>query len=74
MAVLRLVGYQTGKAKQDLADLLQARLGLDDAEARRMFEAISDGRAVSLTFEDEETAVGLGQELDEAGVKVTIET
>jgi hypothetical protein len=73
MPVLKIVGYETGKAKMDLAALLADRLGLDDSEARKMFEAINDGRGVSLTFEDEETAVGLGQELDEAGAKVRIE-
>ncbi|MCO6510067.1 MAG: hypothetical protein J5I65_04670 [Aridibacter famidurans] len=73
MPVLKIVGYETGKAKKDLAALLAERLGLDDAEARKMFEAINDGRGISLTFEDEETAAGLGQELDEAGAKVRIE-
>lgn len=73
MPVLKIVGYDTGKGKKDLAELLADRLGLDDAEARKMFEAINDGRGVSLTFEDEETAAGLGQELDEAGAKVRIE-
>ena len=74
MAVLKIVGYQTGKAKRDLADILIDRLGLEQAEARKMFDAINDGLGVTLTFDDEETAVGLGQELDEAGAKVTIET
>ena len=74
MAVLKLVGYETGKAKKDLAELLSGLLGLDDAEARRMFEAINDGRAVTLTIDDEATAVGLGQELEEAGAKVLLET
>lgn len=73
MPVLKIVGYQTGKAKRDLAALLADRLELDEKEARRMFEAINDGRGVTLTFPDEETAVGLGQELDEAGAKVRIE-
>lgn len=73
MPVLKIVGYDTGKGKKDLAALLADRLGLEDAEARKMFEAINDGRGISLTFEDEETAAGLGQELDEAGAKVRIE-
>ncbi|HUF05419.1 MAG TPA: hypothetical protein VMM38_14755 [Aridibacter sp.] len=73
MPVLKIVGYDTGKGKKDLAALLADRLGLDEAEARKMFEAINDGRGISLAFDDEETAAGLGQELDEAGAKVTIE-
>ena len=74
MAILKIVGYETGKAKKDLAALLSDRLGLDDAEADRMFAAISDGRTITLTIDDEATAVGLGQELDEAGAKVLLET
>ena len=74
MAVLKIVGYETGKAKKDLAALLSDRLGLDEAEAGRMFAAITDGRAITLTIDDEATAVGLGQELDEAGAKVLLET
>ena len=73
MPVLKIVGYETGRSKRDLAALLQDRLGLDEGEARKMFDAINDGRGVTLTFEDEETAAGLGQELDEAGARVTIE-
>ena len=74
MAVLKIVGYQTGKAKMDLAQLLSDRLGLDEAESRKMEDAIVDGRGITFTIDDEETAVGLGQELDEAGARVTIET
>ncbi|REJ75680.1 MAG: hypothetical protein DWQ47_09440 [Acidobacteria bacterium] len=74
MPVLKIVGYETGKAKKDLAALLSDRLGLDGAEARKMFDAIVDGRGITLTIDDEETAAGLGQELDEAGAKVLLET
>lgn len=73
MPVLRIVGYQTGKQKKDLAELLTDRLGLDEAEARKMLDAIIDGRGISLTIDDEETAAGLGQELDDAGAKVRLE-
>lgn len=74
MAVLKIVGYQTGKAKMDLAALLADRLGLDEAEGKRMSQAISENRTITFTFDDEATAVGLGQELDEAGIRVLIET
>lgn len=73
MPVLKIVGYQSGKAKMDLAKMLAEKLGLDEGEARKMEDAVVDGRGITFTIDDEEAAAGLGQELVEAGCKVTLE-
>ena len=74
MPVLKIVGYETGKKKFEIRDVLLARLGLEGVEANKMRDAVVDGRVVTLTIDDEETAVGLGQELVEAGAKVELTT
>lgn len=73
MPVLKIVGYETGKKKMNIASLLQDRLGLEGEAARDMLNAVTDGRGISLTIDNEETAAGLGQELIEAGARVSIE-
>ncbi|MDH3492009.1 MAG: hypothetical protein OEM82_00540 [Acidobacteriota bacterium] len=74
MPVLKIVGYETGKKKFELREILVDRLGLEGKEAEKMRDAIVDGRAVTLNIDDEEVAVGLGQELVEAGAKVELTT
>jgi len=73
MATLKIVGYETGKAKMDIVEILCGRLGLEGKDAQKMRDHVVSGQSLSLAFDDEETAVGLGQELDEAGAKVRIE-
>ena len=72
MPRLRIVGYQTGLGKIAIEKVLVDRLGLEGEEARKMHDAIVDGRGVTLDIDDEEAAVGLGQELVEAGAKVEL--
>ncbi|MEZ5306292.1 MAG: hypothetical protein R2684_04010 [Pyrinomonadaceae bacterium] len=72
MPKLRIVGFETGHAKVTIREILVSRLNLDEKEAERMNAAVVDGRGITLEFEDEETAVGLGQELVEAGAKVEL--
>ena len=72
MPELKIVGYETGKKRFDLKDLLIELLGLEGEEAEKMRVAIMDGTGITLTIDDEETAVGLGQQLMEAGAKVEI--
>ena len=73
MATLKIVGYETGKAKMDVVEILCDRLGLEGDEAQKMRDHVVSGQGLSLDFDTEETAVGLGQELDEAGAMVRIE-
>ena len=74
MATLKIVGYETGKAKMDIAALLCDRLGLEGDEAQKMRDHVVSGQGLTLQIDDEATAVGLGQELDEVGAKVAVES
>jgi len=74
MAILKIVGYETGEKKFELRDILVDRLGLEGKEADKMRDAIVDGRGITLNIDDEEVAVGLGQELVEVGAKVELTT
>ncbi|NNE67329.1 MAG: hypothetical protein HKN33_12250 [Pyrinomonadaceae bacterium] len=71
---LKIVGYPTGFEKKQIKEMLVDRLGLEGIAAQGMHDAVDEGRIVTLGFDDEATAVGLGQELVEAGAKVEIKT
>ncbi len=72
MPKLRIIGYETGLKKIAIRELLKSRLMLEGVEADKMRDAILDGRGVTLDIDDEDMAVGLGQELVEAGAKIEI--
>ena len=73
MPKVKILGYGTGFEKVKLTNLLQAKLQLGAEETKKMTDAIMSGNVISLDFEDEDFAVGLAQELDEAGARVALE-
>lgn len=74
MAKLTIKGWDTGRNKLAMIDLLVETLGLDEAGAKDLNEAIHFGKAFSLNFEDENAANDLAKKLIELDAKVDIES
>ena len=73
MPKVKITGYGTGFEKTTLITLLQVKLQLDAEHSQKMADAITSGNVVGLEFEDRDFAVGLAQELEEAGARVEVE-
>ncbi len=73
MAKLTIKGWDSGRNRVAMIALLIETLGLDDAGAKDLNEAIHFGKAFSLSFEDEEAANDLAEKLFELDANVEIE-
>ena len=74
MAILKIVGWESGHNKLEMIRILQERLVLGEKESEELTEAVSSGKMMSLNIEDDELANTLDQELTAIGVMVKNES
>jgi ribosomal protein L7/L12 len=72
MPILKIKGWDTGRNKVVMIKLLQETLGMDEKESKDLYQAIHDGKVISLNFEEKEAAADLAEKLTELDAKVEI--
>ena len=72
MALLKIKGWDTGRNKLAMIDLLKETLGMDEKESDKLFEAIHESRVISLDFEAAAEAEDFAERLREVGAKVEV--
>lgn len=74
MPKLKITGWETGRNKVAMMELLQETLGMNKEESEQLADAIHQGKGFKLVFEDMEEANDLAEKLTEVGAKVEIES
>lgn len=72
MPILKIKGWDTGRNKVAMIRLLQETLGMGERESKDLYQAIHDGKVISLNFEDSSEAEDLAEKLAELDAKVEI--
>jgi predicted nucleic acid-binding protein len=73
MAELKIKGWDTGRNKVTMMELLQESLGMDEKQTEELAEAIHAGKVISLNFEDAEFAADLAEKLTGVGATVSLD-
>ena len=73
MPKLKIKGWDSGRNKVAMIELLQETLGMDERESKDLYTAISEGRAINLEFEDQASADDLAEKLTNLDAKVEVE-
>ncbi len=74
MPKLHIKGWDTGRNKVAMMELLQETLGMNKEESEKLADAIHQGKGFKLVFEDMEEARELADKLTAVGAKVEIES
>lgn len=74
MAKVKIIGWNTGKNRHDMLELLKKALQLGEKDANEMADAVTLGRKINLEFEDDEFAHELATQLITTGAKVELES
>ncbi len=72
MPILKIKGWDTGRNKVAMVKLLQETLGMEEKESKELYQAIHDGKVISLNFEDRQEAADLAEKLTTLDAKVEI--
>jgi len=72
MAILKIKGWDTGRNKVMMIELLKETLGMNEKQSDELIEAIHNGRVITLNFEDLKEAEDFAERLTEVGAKVGI--
>lgn len=73
-AKLKIVGWDSGRNKLAMLELLKETLHLGEKDASEMADAVGQGRKINLDFEDDEFAHGLAQRLVAVGAMVELDS
>jgi len=73
-AKLKIVGWDSGRNKLAMLQLLQQSLQLGEKDAKEMADAVGQGKKMTLEFEDDEFAHSLATQLVAVGAKVDLES
>ncbi|MGI8542865.1 MAG: ribosomal protein L7/L12 [Aridibacter sp.] len=74
MPNLTIKGWDTGRNKILMIQILQKKLVLGLKNSKDIADAVSEGKKMTLHIEDAELASELAEELTEIGAKVEIES
>lgn len=72
MPTIKIKGWDTGRNQVEMIKLLKETLGMDEKESKDLYQAIHDGKVISLDFEDQQEAEDFAEQLTEVGAKVKI--
>ena len=73
-AKLKIIGWDTGRNKLAMLQLLQQALQLGEKDAKEMANAVSLGKKITLDFADDEFAHELANQLVATGAKVDLDS
>ena len=73
MPILKIKGWDTGRNKVAMIELLQETLGMDEKQSDELIQAIHDGKVISLNFEEESEAADFAEKLENLDAKVELE-
>ncbi len=74
MPNLKIIGWDTGRNKILMIQILQEKLVLGLKNSKDIADAVSEGRKMTLHIEDAELAGDLAEKLTAVGAKVEIES
>ena len=72
MPILKIKGWDTGRNKLAMINLLQETLGMDDNESKDLYQAVDDGKIITLNFVDKQEANDIAEKLTTLDAKVEI--
>ena len=73
-AKLKIIGWDTGRNKLAMLELLKEMLHLSEKDAKEMADAVGLGRKINLDFEDDEFAHDLATRLVATGANVELDS
>lgn len=71
---LKIIGWDSGRNKLAMLQLLQQALQLGEKDASEMADAVGQGKKITLDFEDDEFAHELANQLVGVGAKVDLDS
>ncbi|NNE98193.1 MAG: hypothetical protein HKN25_04150 [Pyrinomonadaceae bacterium] len=74
MAKVKIIGWDTGRNKLAMLELLKETLHLGEKDAKEMADAVGLGKKINLEFDDDEFAHELAIRLVATGAKVELES
>ncbi len=74
MPILKIKGWDTGRNRVAMIELLKETLEMDEKDSEELYQAIHAGKVISLNFADEREAEDFAEQLSELGAKVEIKS